>query len=423
MKNSELHSFSVKEQTKDIKSKLEPNKILIYDAIMGSGKTTSAIERMRLYSTIGQKFIFVTPFLEEINRVQDKLDSIIETPVSKHEFDILNVYSSGTKKYSYKNKRDSYIDLLSQNKNIATTHSLFGSLSVGDASLFKDYILIIDEAINPITLFEFGARDIEILFNEQLISKDVRTNKINVTDRQYKDNSFKEVLNFCRQDNVYLNNNTFISHFPIEIMNACKQVEILTYLFDSSLMAYYFKLKGCNYSFLTKLDEKSIKVKIKNNLNIYEGSRNQNKRSKTAFSKNNLTKKSKQERKKIKDKISYVFRYEFRTGSNHSAFTTFKEIKSKYAGKGYTKGFIPINARATNEFSHKKSMAYIGNRYLNPAILSFFKEKGIKINQDYWALSELIQWIWRGCIRNDEKMNLYIPSNRMRNLLISWLND
>jgi hypothetical protein len=64
-------------------------------------------------------------------------------------------------------------------------------------------------------------------------------------------------------------------------------------------------------------------------------------------------------------------------------------------------------------------MVYIGNRYLNPAICNFFKDNGVEIDQDYWALSELIQWIWRGCIRNDEKMNLYVPGIRMRTLLIS----
>jgi hypothetical protein len=68
-------------------------------------------------------------------------------------------------------------------------------------------------------------------------------------------------------------------------------------------------------------------------------------------------------------------------------------------------------------------MVYIGNRYLNPAICNFFKDNGVVIDQDYWALSELLQWLWRGCIRNDKKMNLHIPSIRMRTLLINWLSN
>ena len=44
------------------------------------------------------------------------------------------------------------------------------------------------------------------------------------------------------------------------------------------------------------------------------------------------------------------------------------------------------------------------------------------LNEDLWSLGELIQLIWRGCIRKDKPMNVYIPSKRMRSLLINWLN-
>ena len=33
----------------------------------------------------------------------------------------------------------------------------------------------------------------------------------------------------------------------------------------------------------------------------------------------------------------------------------------------------------------------------------------------------MIQWIWRSRIRNDQDINIYIPSVRMRNLLNSWI--
>ena len=38
-----------------------------------------------------------------------------------------------------------------------------------------------------------------------------------------------------------------------------------------------------------------------------------------------------------------------------------------------------------------------------------------------YALSEMIQWIFRSRIRNNEDINIYIPSSRMRNLLIEFL--
>ena len=48
--------------------------------------------------------------------------------------------------------------------------------------------------------------------------------------------------------------------------------------------------------------------------------------------------------------------------------------------------------------------------------------KGVSVDEDTWALSELIQWIFRSAIRENNEINVYIPSERMRNLLIEWLN-
>jgi hypothetical protein len=101
-------------------------------------------------------------------------------------------------------------------------------------------------------------------------------------------------------------------------------------------------------------------------------------------------------------------------------WTTFKTYQTKLKGKGYTKGFVPCTSRATNQYSHKTNCAYTINRYLNPFYKNFFSQRGISINEDKFALSEMLQWIWRSAIRNDESINLYIPSERMRTLLIEF---
>ena len=104
-------------------------------------------------------------------------------------------------------------------------------------------------------------------------------------------------------------------------------------------------------------------------------------------------------------------------------WTTFNDYKSKLKGKGYTKGFVPCNSRATNQYSNKKNCAYVINRYLNPFYQAFFDNRNIKVDQDKYALSEMLQWIWRSAVRNGKSINLYIPSQRMRELLINFLND
>lgn len=56
-------------------------------------------------------------------------------------------------------------------------------------------------------------------------------------------------------------------------------------------------------------------------------------------------------------------------------------------------------------------------------ILKFFRSKDVKVDENTFALSELIQWIFRSQLRDGKKINIYIPSKRMRNLLENWLQQ
>ena len=60
----------------------------------------------------------------------------------------------------------------------------------------------------------------------------------------------------------------------------------------------------------------------------------------------------------------------------------------------------------------------------------YFSNRGMKeINKDFYALSILLQWIWRSRIRNinddfeQRKIDLYLPSSRMKRLLLEWLDN
>ena len=97
-------------------------------------------------------------------------------------------------------------------------------------------------------------------------------------------------------------------------------------------------------------------------------------------------------------------------------------IKTSLKGNGYSKGFAWLNIRAVNEYSNKTAIAYVVNRFMNPIIKNFFEQNGICVNEDGYALSELIQFIFRSAVRNGKKVDVYIPSRRERELLLAWLN-
>src|SRR5690606_4146522 len=221
---------------------------------------------------------------------------------------------------------------------------------------------------------------------------------------------------------IYLNERLLVWAFPPEIFRSFKSVTVLTYLFEGSLLANYFKYYKIPFKVNkhSEQEEALMNHKISKLLNIYQGVCNDIGNHPTAFSVNWLKNKSQMDFKKIKCTVANLLVRNFKTKSDDTCFTTFKSFESKLKGKGYTKGFIPVNERATNKYAYKKTMIYLANRYLNPNEIDFFRSGEVEVNQDNWALAELLQWIWRGSIRNHENMNLYIPSKRMRTLLLNW---
>ena len=101
-------------------------------------------------------------------------------------------------------------------------------------------------------------------------------------------------------------------------------------------------------------------------------------------------------------------------------WTTYKDYRHKIAGNGYSKAFLSCNMRATNDYMNTYVIAYTVNIFLNPILVQFFRDKGVEIDQDKYALSEMIQFIYRSAIRNNKDIYVYIPSKRMRNLLYEY---
>lgn len=83
--------------------------------------------------------------------------------------------------------------------------------------------------------------------------------------------------------------------------------------------------------------------------------------------------------------------------------------------------FVSCNMRATNRYAERHLCLYMVNRFLQPQVADFYKKRGFPIDEDIFALSEMIQWIWRSAIRKGEPITVYIPARRMRELFLDWL--
>lgn len=375
--------------------------VVVKDRIMGSGKTYEAIQWMK---ETDEKFVYITPFLSEVDRVLSEVDAYKPLRTS---------VDSG--------KKNGLLNLMSYSLNVVSTHACFKMLNRHDYNdSFKDYVLVLDEVVEPIEILNLSRNDIDLLVSTNTI----KINEDNSVDFIYEDynGKFNYLKELCNTSNVFLVSDTFLVwNFPVEIFKSFKRVEILTYIFEGSILSSYFKLNNIEYV-LDKKDDSSDKEKIKNLLNIYDGSSNSIGDKKTSLSVN-WFQCNKKELKKLSFITTNVFTRKFKTKSDFNSFTTFKDYSSQLKGAGYSKGFIPVNSRATNNYADKKSLAYLANRYYSPTITQFFGYSNIEMNQDLWALSELLQWVWRGCIRKGEPMNLYVPSKRMRDLLVLWLDN
>lgn len=85
-------------------------------------------------------------------------------------------------------------------------------------------------------------------------------------------------------------------------------------------------------------------------------------------------------------------------------------------------GFCACNMRATNNYQTRTYLAYLIDVYADPSIESWFRAHGGNIDAKKYALSQLLQWVWRSAIRTGKEIWLYLPSQRMRDFFTDWLD-
>ena len=77
--------------------------------------------------------------------------------------------------------------------------------------------------------------------------------------------------------------------------------------------------------------------------------------------------------------------------------------------------WLAWNTKATNQYADRTVLVYLLNVFPNPLFKNYLENDNFKFNEDDYALSALLQWVWR-------KVTIYIPAPRMRQLLTDWLN-
>lgn len=408
--------------------------VTVVDSIMGSGKTTATIQMINRTDD-DTHFLYITPYLDEVKRVIDKC--------SQKRFK-----QPQNRKGS---KMDDVRRLINKGENIVSTHALFKRFNQETIELayINNYILIMDEVADVVDIYTdriydgiedrtITREDVNTIL-EKYATVDPDTKLLIWTDDSYPDNGvFGEIKKLSKLESLTVHNDTlFLWLFPVKVFQAFKKVYILTYLFDSQVQKYYYDLFnikyekkaakqhiGTGYKFIEYSEEKQNinNINYKELINIVDNEKmNMIGEFEYTLSTSWYKKASKETLGKLKKNMLNFFMNISKTKSNQNIWTTFKDYKTALSGKGYTKGFVPLNARATNEYRECTAVAYTVNRYLNPNIKTYFTSKGIEVDEDEYALSEMLQFIWRSAIREGNPITVYVPSKRMRDLLQSWI--
>ncbi|MBD5111485.1 MAG: hypothetical protein HDT42_02980 [Ruminococcaceae bacterium] len=395
----------------------EETKITVVDSMMGSGKTSWAIDYINQHED--ENIMYIAPYITETERIRDSVHREIKLPAHKGNGKIGDI-----------------LKLLENEDDISSTHALFSLLTDEHKSAIErgNYTLFIDETIEAVAPYELAnSNDIQYLLDKGSIKIDL-DGVIHWTDLDY-DTRFNPIKILAKNHALFqVNKKILIYQYPPDIFKLFKKVYVLTYMFGSSTMKYYFDLAKIEY------DLKSVKrvngeyklvdyyeasrVSLKEKIHIYSNPDLNDifPQKKTAFSATWY--KNPDNRSKITklQKATYnYFHNKCKAKTGETMWTTFKNSKGKLKGQGYTKSFVPLNCRATNDYAQSKFLVYPVNVYPNVGVSQFFSQRGLKINDDNYALSEMVQWIFRSAIRNGEDIHIYLPSKRMGELLENWL--
>lgn len=395
------------------------NTITVVDARMGRGKSSAAIRYMNRHKGT-KRFLYITPYLNEVDRICEQCD-----------FDQSDS--------DYMSKSTELKVHMRNGKNVAATHSLFYLMDDEALDLVRanHYSLIVDESIQVIERLNVTDKDFELILTQ--LAEEGDDGVLRWKDAEY-DGRFCDYKEIADTGSLRRLDSALLNVMNPDMLRAFDEVFMLTYLFDGQYQKAYLDYFGFEYRivgveqddrgfFFSDAPDAPPPLDYKQLINIVN-TRSMNKAGdgKFALSKSWFSRRGYDhpDIKSLRSNLKKYFQSIPNGDANTRLWTSFKDDQYKLTDRKtgrFRNNFLQVSARATNEFRDRTDIAYMVNRFVDPNLMKFFATKNININADHFALSEMLQWIWRSAIRDDKPINLYIPSSRMRGLLIDWIES
>lgn len=408
------------------------SKVEVLDSIMGSGKTLGILEWM--LKNPNNKYLYISPMLTE---VEDRIPRACEAL----EFAFPNTEEYGT-------KSSHLLKLLRDGCNVSFTHSLFSELSQKHLDEIKNqrYVMIIDEEVSLIEPYKGKYKKGDILSLEA--AGHIRVDEDNLGkvewlwDEMEEGTQYSDLKRLCSIDMLYCSKRSrdmMVTQLPMALVESAERTIILSYLFKGSVMEAFLKLKGMGVVDFTEVqlikDTPAVLKQAKELINFCHLPSTNAVKNYGMTNTWYTTTATKDQLKKVGAAIRSVYR---KVGKENLLITlpkesTLKEIKNKkntrlVIPKEVNAGdiFLYCGARATNDYADKTVCLHAYNRFVNTVVKAYLQDYGTELDaipdDDQFALSEMVQWIWRTRIRNDKPVDVYILPQRMEKLLVKWLD-
>lgn len=448
--------------------------LTVVDSVMSSGKSTAMIKSLN--DRPNERFIWITPSVSECDRLVSETKA-----VQPAEFIYETTNENGEVVKRKGRKIDHLRQLITSGVSIVTTQSLFLWLKESDLERLNTYIVVLDEAVTCTTTVGFSTRELDILKQFDCIDlqdhRGVATKVKWVGNDSVKDridSIYKRFFsNYSKE--MYISETSVVAFLlPAKMLSFSKDIYILTYNFENTEMQKYLKFQGITYTMKTIKDkeiadyEKEDGSKFRDLITVLNNPKlNEVKKvgRKLKFTKSDFSEMTTEQLTQVSKNLYNFFFNIVKTKSEQnlwSCFSDFEMIDYKEADlrgvetkqtkarvdlksilerkpfktvgklpKTLVVGsvthlkkqcWVPINTRATNIYSDRTSVAYVANLNLQPAVKHFFNSTiGEAPSDDVFALNAMIQLIFRSAIRNNQPITVYVPSMRMRHLLLTWL--
>lgn len=406
--------------------------VKICNAIMGSGKTSATIAYINAHPE--KRFLYITPYLPEAKRIREGCprarfvepsDQIPEYGLSK------SVHS---------------LALIEEGRNIASTHQAMMYYTPETYKRLKEmgYCVIIDEEVNVLQEApEVTYNDVKIAESAGYVYQSA-PNEFRLTGRPYEGGRFTHMFRLmASRPLMYVGNNTTYKKklwywiFSTEMFQQLDDITVLTYLFDGSEMQAFMRIHGIEHELIGVRRTSSGDYEFTNDLNYRpEYTKNlanmihieeSEKLNSVGDDRNALSKgwydNHPDEVEQLRKNIYNFFRNKIKCSVKDRMCGTFKDHWGKIRDKGYYKSNVVFTKRSSNEFRDRSVLVYPVNIFANGNIVSYYSQRGERFDNDHYALSIMIQWIWRSAIRDGKEIWLYVPSKRMRTLLINWIEE